>query len=128
MSNTAFDPVEQLAATLTELAGNLSDVNAGISRLEFMRQRIADELAAVRKERERLEMFTEAEAAGQLGLKTTHLADMRRARSPHFPHIAFGSKIMYSRRQLVEICEMYAVGSGQRSVVSGQESKLRRAA
>ncbi len=127
-SNSQFDPIDQLATTLNEFETGLAEITAILPRMEFMRYRIAEELAAVRAERERLEMFTEAEAAAQLGLKPTHLADMRRARSPHFPHIAFGSKIMYSRRQLIEICDMYAVGTKKAASDAGRVTRLKAAA
>jgi len=128
VAGSQFDPVDQLAATLTQFEILLAEVNGVLPRMEFMRQRIADELAAVRDERDRLELMTESEAAASLGIKADHLATMRRSRPGYFPHIAFGNKIMYSRRQLVEICEMYAVGSSQKPVAGSQRTELRRAA
>lgn len=126
--NSRFDPVEQLAATLTQFEISLAEINAVMPRLEFMRQRIADELQAVREERERLEIMTEAEAAASLGIKADHLATMRRSRGGSFPHIAFGNKIMYSRRQLVEICEMYSVGGKSLPAKPAYVREIKRAA
>lgn len=127
-SEQRFDACDQLAATLTQFEILLAEVNGVLPRMEFMRQRIADELAAVREERERLEIMTEAEAAASLGIKVDHLATMRRSRPGYFPHIAFGNKIMYSRRQLVEICEMYSVGGKSLPAKHAYVREIKRAA
>lgn len=104
---TQFDPIEQLAASLAAFEIAVAEINAIVPRVEFARERIEVELAAVRDQRDRLYLYDEAEAAAELHVKEDHLASMRRTHN--LPHVAFGPKVRYTRQHLEQIISFFEI-------------------
>lgn len=100
-----FDPIEQLSASLNAYEIVMAETEAILPRMRFTFERIERELAAVREIRDRLDYYTEAEAADQFKLKVTHLAALRR--DHNLPHVRFGGEVRYNRQHLDQITTFF---------------------
>lgn len=121
MAQTApqFDPIEQLSAALNAYEICEAEMAAIMPRLRFSFERIEAELENVRKYRDQLDVFTEAEAAAVLKLTETSLAAYRRDND--LPHLRFGSMVRYTRQHLDQIVSFFESRNAGKS-------QLRRAA
>lgn len=117
---TGFDAFEQIDALLGEMRAAADGVRRDVDRLERLTQRAAAGLAELRRERERLDIYTEDEAAAVLRIDPTMLQKMR-LRGGGVPHRMFGTKIRYTRGDIDAILEMLAVGGGGK-VGSGRKA------
>lgn len=124
---TAFDPATQLDNAFAALETAVIEAQATLGRIGFARERLQAEVDEMRRERDALEVFTEAEAAEMLklgehcreGRAEEHLGELRRQLD--LPHCKLGTKVRYTREHLREIVAALEVRKGrQRSAVSGQ--------
>lgn len=121
MAQTApqFDPIERLSSDLNSLEIGMAEIETLMPRLRFSFERIEAELANVRQLRDRLDFFTEPEAAAVFKIKETQLATLRREHD--LPHVRFGQFVHYTRQHLELITEFF-------DSRNAGKSQLRRAA
>jgi hypothetical protein len=102
--NKQFEPAEQFEQLFVEIGEQMRQLNAAFERLEWLRSKAIAEFRAVRDAADKLEVFTEAEAAAVLKVTERALADLRRQHE--LPHSLFGIQPRYTRQHLKEICRI----------------------
>lgn len=85
----------------------LLDVRAMVDGTLFLMGVATTEIATVERERDRLEIYDEPEAAALLRIEAGLLGDMRRRYK--FPHCKFGTKVRYTRQHLNAIIEYFEI-------------------
>lgn len=107
MARTApqFDPIEQLSSALNVFEIKLAEIETILPRMRFAFERIESELGRVREQRDRLDYYTEAEAAALLKLKEDQFATLRRLND--LPHVRFGMTVRYTRQHLDQITDFF---------------------
>lgn len=119
-----FNPSGQFESLLTELESVLVDAEAKISRLAFLREKIAADHAALAAALDTLDVYTEDEAAAVLKTDPRMLADMRRRFN--LPFFRIGREVRYTGEHLREATALLEVNAKSRKAI--QASPLKRAA
>lgn len=114
-----FEPDQQIDSALGDFDEAIRTAQNVVGRMEWLKLQLVKEVEQLRRERDQLEVYNESEAAALLRVETKHLADMRRRHD--LPHCGFGTKVRYTKEQLLEICSLFAVNTKGRL-------KLRKAA
>lgn len=102
-----FDPMQQIEQGFEALDIAFVEARTVIGRLEWAKDKLVAEIAALRDERDRLEIYDEREAAFILHITPGQLGDLRR--SHKFAHIGFGAKIRYTRQHLNAIIDYFEI-------------------
>ncbi|MCW5955251.1 MAG: helix-turn-helix domain-containing protein [Pyrinomonadaceae bacterium] len=119
-----FDPGDQFDQLLNEIDATLNETAAKFDRLIWLRKKIAEQFDAARQAAERLELFTEEEAAEILRTEPRMLADLRRKFD--LPFCRLGRDVRYTRSQLTEICGLLEINGKRRKAL--QTTPLKQAA
>ena len=123
-----FDPSEQFDALMTELESVLVDAGAKISRLAFLREKIAEESRRYQATADALVVQTEAEAGRLFQLnddpKKAERAMRDLRRKFDLPHCRFGRDVRYTREQLREIATILEVNGQRRKALRSSPLKL----
>lgn len=102
-----FEPSLQMQAVFDELQSAMLAAKAAIDRVEWLKNRMIEEVQTAKDAGKKLELFTEKEAAELFGIKEQQMADMRRRHN--LPHCSFGKFPRYTKTQLIEICGILEV-------------------
>ena len=104
-----FEPGKQIVVACDELQKAMFDAQAAISRVNWLKDRLLSEVESIKADQEKLEIFTEADAAKRLKIEASLLADLRRRYD--LPHCSFGNRARYTKEQLIAICSMLEISS-----------------
>lgn len=118
-----FDPVAQCDATIDALGELLREIPELLQRLGWQRDRLRDEITRMRETRDRLDVFTEDEAAQILKLQSKESLAIQR-RKHGFDHMRIGHDIYYTQAQIAAMVEFFTV----RRTAPQRRSEIRRAA
>lgn len=99
-----FDPVTQFEDTIAEIGERMNELRSAFERLEWLRETAAKQFRQMAEAAERVEVFTEAEAAEQLRVSERTIADLRRAEL--IPFCRFNNQSRYTRQHINEICRI----------------------
>jgi len=100
----AFDPELQFETLLNETDTRIAELASAFDRLRWLRDRIAEQHKALREATEEIDVMTESDLAAKFGIKADLLAHLRR--TLNLPHVPFGTKIRYTRRNADEILDI----------------------
>ena len=106
-----FETTEQIGQTLAELDCQLADAFGAVQRLGRLRDRLAGEVAAMEREIEQIELFTDADIAKIVG-DVTPATIARQRQAQNWPHVLIGNKPRYTRRQIETIFEIVGINKG----------------
>ena len=109
--NTPFDPETQFTALLNEADERVVELQKGLERLRWLRDRIAEQHADLQAKADAIEIYTEPELAAHFDIKPELLATLRRTHD--LPCRAFGNKIRYTRRDADDILEFLSTRKPQ---------------
>lgn len=102
-----FDPKTQFADALAEIGQQVLAVRANLERLEWLRDKIAQEFADVQRRADEFQVLTEEQAAVKFGVTTDQLGRLRRRHN--LPHVNIGRAICYTQQNLADICEIFTL-------------------
>jgi len=99
-----FEPIAQFEDTMRQIGETMSLLNANFERLEWLRDRAIEQFRATADAAEKIETYTEAEAAELLKVSERTIGDLRR--DGLIPFLSFGQSARYTRQQINEICRI----------------------
>lgn len=104
-----FDPAGQFEQVLAEVDVKIHELAVTLDRLRWLRERMAEEFARVRDAADPVFLMSEEQAAEIFGVKTTHLAELRRTHD--LPHCKFGPFVRYTRQQMAAACDILSMNN-----------------
>jgi hypothetical protein len=103
-----------METVFSDLQKAIDAERSALDRLQFLKDAAFAEFRRFQTDAERLEIFTEEQAAAKFGIKESMLADWRRRYD--LPHIAFGKFPRYTKSHLIEIAQILEVRKQKTSV------------